>query len=227
MEQSRIFLSSNNGARAQAIGTMMLISAWSLCLILFQMDHARAQALTGRGTIGDSGTVERMRLQLEQLSILVDTQIETLTRRIADMERCNSSRKFFDPASSSCLDELDPLAQPFAKELLPQCASGEYLTGNGGRLLCKRLPAFEEGKPYEVSCTSKAGRSQTVRGNGAGEVLVARAPSNQSTWVIYPNGPYLNCFDGPSQELDFQQMDGCKTFAGTPGHGRYLANCRW
>lgn len=110
------------------------------------------------------------------------------------------------------------------------CASDQLLTSDGATLSCvAKPPVFVENQSYSATCTSKAGNTQTVTGYGARDVLIARAPSNMSTWVIFPQGPYLNCFDsgGYSPELDFAYQSACVTYAHTPGYGRYLAYCSW
>lgn len=199
----------------------------AFAVLLFSSGVVLAQTFTGRGTIGDSGVVSRMDVKLDELGILVDAKINMLEQKINKIEECNRNLKFFDSATSSCVEENDPKVKEFAKSDLPQCNLGEFLTGANGVLYCAKPPAFELNKPYSVSCTSQAGRTQTVAGTGAGEVLIARAPSNQGTWVIFPEGPYLNCFDGAGPPPDFTNEPACRDYAGLPGHGRMLSSCVW
>ncbi|MEW5425129.1 hypothetical protein [Amorphus sp. 3PC139-8] len=122
------------------------------------------------------------------------------------------------------IDEVEP----FAKTALPVCDDGEYLTSDGKNLKC----ATASKQKYAVTCTSKAGRTRTVTGEGAeGAPIVARAPSGDSVWVVLPSGPHLNCFEGyvprDAMSLDFQNEKACKEHAGVPGYGRYLQSCAW
>ncbi len=85
---------------------------------------------------------------------------------------------------------------------------------------------FPVGQTFQATCTSKAGRTQTLRAVGRGDAATALAPTGSSTWVVFDGGPYLNCFHaGTSTPPDFTGNSDCQRYAGTPGHGRYLNSC--
>ncbi len=91
---------------------------------------------------------------------------------------------------------------------------------------------FPVGQPFSVTCTSKHGRTQTISATGAGEAAVGTAPSGNGVWVVYENGPYLNCFterdrywNGSTGHLDFFNAEGCIKYANLTGIGRDLASC--
>ncbi len=94
-----------------------------------------------------------------------------------------------------------------------------FLTGVGGG-------AASAGEAFTVTCTSKGEKTQTISATGGGDAAIGTAPSGNSTWVVFKNGPYLNCFHvGTSTPPDFTGNLDCQKYAGTPGHGRYLASC--
>lgn len=101
------------------------------------------------------------------------------------------------------------------------------VVGGGATAQCRAAPEIVPGRDYRVTCTSKAGRTQTVQGRAGDRVVVARAPSNQSTWVIFKDGPYLNCFDERFfPVIDFENKEACRRHGRTGfGGGNYLARC--
>ena len=85
---------------------------------------------------------------------------------------------------------------------------------------------FPVGQTFQATCTSLAGRTQTLNVVGRGDAATGVAPTGNSTWVVFEGGPYLNCFHaGTSTPPDFYNNTDCQRVAGTPGHGRNLAAC--
>ena len=100
--------------------------------------------------------------------------------------------------------------------------------------------------PDTITCTSQAGRTQTVSGaqyqcDSTGDTIVAAtAPSGLGTWVlVFGNDSsikqQLNCFDGVAYDpsttpYDFTSNEYCMTYGSgayrTYGHGRYLVACQ-
>ncbi len=84
---------------------------------------------------------------------------------------------------------------------------------------------FPVGQGFTVECTSKAGRTQTISATGTGEAAIGNAPTGSSTWIVFKNGPYLNCWHpGVTTPPDFRFNHVCQKY-GLPGEGRSLASC--
>lgn len=203
---------------------------------VFISSNVHAQTVTVSGHVGDSNTSEIAIMEFKNIATTLQEQIDQVSESLNHLKNCNKEGKFFNESSGGCVDEMDPTVRAFAKTDLPSCQDDEFLKSDGTGLFCAQTPTFETGHRYRVTCTSKAGRTQTVYGNGAGDALIARAPSNLSTWIIFKNGPYLNCFDpgaGPQpisanrHLYDFVGEQRCNEYAAKPGHGRYLAQCAW
>jgi type II secretory pathway pseudopilin PulG len=97
---------------------------------------------------------------------------------------------------------------------------------------CGTQPVFDL---FSVTCTSNAGRTQTIVGEGTDNVVTARAPSNLGTWVMKLGGPYVNCNDmqfspdGSGLGI-FYGHELCRKFmpaSASPWEATPLENCSW
>jgi hypothetical protein len=85
-----------------------------------------------------------------------------------------------------------------------------------------------------VTCVSKTGNWRSITAFDSGQnPLTGLAPSGLGTWVVFREGPHLNCDDGnnaSNQDIqDPYQQSLCRTYnpRSVAGTGSYLFNCIW
>ncbi len=194
-----------------------LIAVFATCALAGP--SAYAQQSSGSGTFSTEDVNESLQMRaltgagaaIEATRQQVETEYNTAKSDTDTIQSCLQGGKFM--AGGGCAS-------------VPDCGNDGVLTFKDGAWSCVQAVVCRR-----ITCTSKAGRSQTVTGKYymTGGWFTAIAPTGGSVWVVRQGGPYYNCFNEPAfgPGLDFAGVQVCKDHNpnGPTGVGRFLQTC--
>lgn len=92
---------------------------------------------------------------------ILQEQIESLTERLSEIEKCQEEGLLYDPESKNCTSVVHDDLRDFVRRELPACGGDQVLTSNGQEFSCKKIQRSSSEKPSGRFCTYR-GRNYAI-----------------------------------------------------------------